>query len=242
MKKLVGLIIAVFLFHSFYSQSNDKLRTNQFINTSPIDSFLPNNSSVELLEFSSFVKQRKDSIFTFEKLVHSPVFSDATQKEKISNQFKIEYLKKFNGKSEIFDIDADSSEYAISSLGKFFLSDLVDAYIFQIKGFSCGTGYKLYLVTYDKTSNKFIQETCVYSVEICGSSEFIKKGAFYDINNDNQNELIVSSCLISLSELTGTNVNLEIYSFDKNEFKKIQITDSLKTRIISKRILPCNYE
>jgi hypothetical protein len=242
MKKFIGLIVAVFLFHTYYSQSNDKLYTSQFINTSPIDSFLPNSSSVELLEFSSLLKQKKDTVLTLSRFIPNYLFYDLTEKNIISNQFKIEYLKRFTGKSEIFDIDADSSEYVISSLGKFFLSDIVDAYIFQIKGFSCGTGYKLFLVTYDKTSNKFIQETCVYSVEICGSSEFIKKGAFYDINNDNQNELIVSSCLISLSELTGINVNLEIYSFDKNEFKKIQITDTLKTQIISKRILPCNYE
>ena len=242
MKKLVGLIVAVFLFHTFYSQSNDKLHTIQLIKTSPLDSFLPNSSAVELLEFSSLLKQKKDTVLSFEKLVLSPVFSDATQKEKISNQFKIEYLKRFTGKSEIFDIDADSSEYVISSIGKFFLSDIVDAYIIQIKGFPCGTGYKLYLVTYDKTSNKYIQEICVYSVEICGSSELVKIGAFYDINNDNQNELIVSSCLNSLSELIGINGSLEIYSFDKNEFKKIQITDTLKTQIISKQILPCNYD
>ena len=175
MKKFIGLIVAVFLFHSFYSQSNDKLYTNPFINTSSIDSFLPNSSTFELLEFSSFIKQKKDTILTLSRFIPNYLFYDLTEKNIISNQFKIEYLKRFTGKSEIFDIDADSSQYVISSLGKFFLSDIVDAYIFQIKGFPCGTGYKLFLVTYDKTSNKFIQETCVYSVEICGSSEFIKK-------------------------------------------------------------------
>lgn len=201
------------------------------------------NDFPELVEFSSVIKQKMDTVLSFEKLVHSPVFSDATQREKISNQFKIDYLKKFNGKSEIFEINADSSEYEISSIGRFFLSDLIDAYIFQIKGFSCGTGYKLFLVTYDKILNKFIQETCVYSIEICGSSELIKIGVLYDINDDNQNELVISNCLNSLSEVSlGKEGRLEIYSFDKREFKKIQIKDALKNQIISKLILLCNYE
>lgn len=201
------------------------------------------NDFPELLEFSSLIKQKKDSILTFSRFVPDFLFHDLNEKNIISNKFKIDYLKKFHGKSEIFEIDADSSEYAISSIGKFFISDIIDAYIFQIKGFSCGTGYKIFLVTYDNTSNKFIQETCVYSVEICGSSEFVKIGALYDINNDKQYELVVSNCLNSLSEVSfGINGSLEIYSFDKNEFKKIQIKDALKNQIISKLILPCNYE
>jgi hypothetical protein len=45
MKRFVGLIVTIFLFHSFYSQSNDKLHTIQLLKTSPLDSFISNSST-----------------------------------------------------------------------------------------------------------------------------------------------------------------------------------------------------
>lgn len=45
MKKFLGLIVTVFLFHSFYSQSNNKLHDNQLIKTSLLDSFISNSST-----------------------------------------------------------------------------------------------------------------------------------------------------------------------------------------------------